>query len=47
MCIRDRAEARRAPRRTGPAPAATEKASSGEQKKASDSDFLQREGGIY
>ncbi|MFL0412682.1 transglycosylase domain-containing protein [uncultured Sphingomonas sp.] len=45
--FKPQAEARRAPRRTGPAPAATEKASSGEQKKASDSDFLQREGGIY
>lgn len=40
-------EARRAPRRTGPAPAATATSAAAAKAKAADSDFLARQGGIY
>ncbi len=43
--FKPQAEARRAPRRPGPSPSATPTAAATRQ--ASDSDFLQREGGIY
>lgn len=43
--FKPQAEARRAPRRQGPAPAATSTAAPKNQ--ARDSDFLQRQGGIY